>query len=187
MQTNRKPTEGHKHSSRTELKHRQSHRVVLSFVTLVVLILTTLTVFWKSTPQSLDLTVNNLTTLADIYRERGLSAFMDAKRAIKHEVEQSLKKDNGLVGPNSAEHVAVYLFPELLDDSHLEKFTAENDFKPLQTAIEESPGTERSRHHFERLRMNVWTYENADRKNPNISATARSVLQLYDTLSNQQR
>ncbi|NBT57907.1 hypothetical protein EBT16_03890 [bacterium] len=132
-----------------------------------------------NTPISPD----SLEQLSKEFREGGVQQFLDAKHQLKRKVGHNLHNDKDKASQLAAMNLAVYLFPELLEDTHLEKDFAQQHFQPLQTKIESAPGTEQARQNFEELRNVVWTYENPKQDEQGLSDYARQMLKIYGALS----
>jgi len=131
------------------------------------------------TPISAD----SLDELAQAYRKSGIDQFLSAKRVLQKRVSFNLRNDDDSKAQMAAMNIAVYMFPELLHETHLEKQYAEENFKPLQVKIESTPGTREAQDNFEELRNLVWTYENPKQNEQGLSEYANKMLKVYGALS----
>lgn len=129
------------------------------------------------------ISAESLEGLASEYRQNGIGHFRSAKRLLGKKVSFNLKNDDDPQAQMAAMNIAVYLFPELLHDSHLEKRFSESTFKPLQEQIEASPGTPEAQQSFEELRNTVWSYENPKQNEQGLSEYAAQMLKVYGALS----
>ncbi len=125
----------------------------------------------------------SLDELAQTYRKSGIERFLDAKRTLQKRVSFNLKNDDDSKAQMAAMNIAVYMFPDLLHDTHLEKQYAEEHFKPLQDRIETVPGTREAQDNFEELRNLVWNYENPKQNEQGLSEYANEMLKIYGALS----
>lgn len=125
----------------------------------------------------------SLEELSVEYRKNGMQQFFDAKTNLKRRVSRNLKDNNNHEAYFAALNVALYLFPELLDDENMEKDFAQKHLRPLQEKIESSPGSKEAQKNFEELRNMVWGYENPKEDEQGLSEYARQMLKVYGTLS----
>jgi hypothetical protein len=125
----------------------------------------------------------SLDELAQAYRKSGIDQFFTVKRVLQKRVSFNLKNDDDSKAQMAAMNIAVYMFPELLHETHLEKKYAEDNFKPLQEKIEALPGTREAQDNFEELRNLVWNYENPKQNEQGLSEYANEMLKVYGALS----
>lgn len=129
------------------------------------------------------ISAESLDELATAYRKSGMEQFIGAKRLLGKKVSLNLRNDEDPKAQMAAMNIAVYLFPELLHDSNLEKQYAEEHIKPLQEKIEAVPGTSEAQTTFEELRNIVWNYENPKQTEQGLSEYAAQMLKVYGALS----
>jgi len=129
------------------------------------------------------ISVESLSELAQAYRKDGITQFLSEKRVLQKRVSFNLTNDDNPKAQMAAMNIAVYMFPELLHESHLEKQYAEEHFKPLQEKIELDPGTRGAQDNFEELRNLVWNYENPKQNEQGLSEYANEMLKVYGALS----
>jgi hypothetical protein len=120
--------------------------------------------------------------LHSIYRSEGMQRFLTEKARLRTHTSRALSADNQTVQADAI-GIALYLFPDMLPSDDLERDIAMEEWAPLTTAIERSPGTPESRLWFETLRANIWNYESPSRTTPYVSAHARQAIRIYQTLS----
>ena len=170
----------HSHVARSKKQHTY---VVWAF--LVLLFLTLGTIFTLRPPDSSSTArlYSSFISLRPTLTQEGIFKFQNDKGALRKIVNKALKEGASEAEQNTAQNIAVYLFPELLPDSDFEKGVATEDWKPLEEAIEKNPKSPESRLWFEEMRANIWNYESPDRETPRVSDYAKEVLRLYDELS----
>lgn len=115
------------------------------------------------------------------FTKEGIEGFSQHKALLKNDVRKALAGGN-----ESANSLAVYLFPDLLDDRDFERTAAMGSWAPLQSLIEANPNSPLGRTHFEEMRGEIWVYENPDHRQPELSETASEVVNLYDAISRTQ-
>lgn len=123
-----------------------------------------------------------LLQMSHTYQSRGIEGFLEEKRKLKKAIHTTLA-DRDTEMQKAAVNIAVYLFPELLPSKQLERGVASDFWIPHQQLIEQSPGTRQSREAFERMRANIWNYENPSRTTSELSAQAQQILSIYETLT----
>lgn len=126
---------------------------------------------------------DSMTALEQSFRKNGLESFKAAKKSLRERVSLQIKDAKNEKNRLAAVNVAVYLFPDLLPDSRLEKQEAQELFVPLQRAIEEMPGTPEAQARFEELRSNVWNFESPNSSTPVLSDQANQMLKIYGAMS----
>lgn len=160
-----------------------SHRQLYAFLFLILGMMGFLIYLAFHRPLSSDVTLANFDGLQDVYKKEGLDRFLEEKEKLKSRVTEQMSNPRDSDELNHATNIAVYLFPTTLPADDLERQVGEEDWGSLQTQIEKSPGTERSRELFEEMRANIWNYENPSRTLPELTAQAQQVLRIYKTLS----
>ncbi len=158
-------------------------KVVAILLVLVVIPVTTSLPFSEKQAITTPISSDTLDGLSKEYRSRGLKGFLDAKKRLRKQVSYQLDNDENPKAQMAALNIAVYFFPDLLPDNHLEKPFAEENLVPLQTRIEEGPGTSQARYYFQELRSLVWNYENPENNEQGLSEHAEKMLQVYGSLS----
>lgn len=127
--------------------------------------------------------MDSFAQLDQILRKEGIARFKEEKLALKMLVRKTLDEPATPEDRDTAQAIAVYLFPEILANNDFERELAEELWASLQKGIESEPGSPHSRALFNELRANIWNHENPDRANPQISTTAKQVIRIYETLS----
>jgi len=122
-------------------------------------------------------------SLSKEYEAHGIKAFLESRRRLKRQVSYNIKNDEDPRAQLAALNIAVYFFPDLLPENHLEKPFAEDSLRPLQVKIEESPGTSQAQYYFQELRTLVWNYENPANNTLGLSEHAEKMLHVYGSLS----
>lgn len=122
-------------------------------------------------------------TLKLSVKKGGLSQFQKDKDELKEHLQSVLKSPKNEEEEINALNIALYLFPEILPDSNLEKQFAMDSWAPLEAAIEKKPRTAEARMLFEELTSNIWNYENPKLKNVGLSLYASETLSIYHELS----
>jgi len=158
-------------------------KIVAILLVMVVLPVTTSLFFVEKQAITTPISNETLDGLSKEYRISGLKGFLDAKKRLRRQVSYQLDNDENPKAQLAALNIAVYFFPDLLPDNHLEKPFAEDNLVPLQIKIEESPGTSQARYYFQELRSLVWNYENPENNEQGLSEHAEKMLQVYGSLS----
>ena len=122
-------------------------------------------------------------SLRTVFREQGIGEFLEEKARLKKSLSSSLREPQDSEQKLNAEHLAVFMFPDLLPSEHFERDFSISEWAPLQMSIERLPGSEESQEHFEALRASIWNYESPDKRVPRISKTASDVIRLYEAIS----
>lgn len=122
-------------------------------------------------------------TLRLSVQQGGLIQFQSDKKELKQQILKILQSPQTEEEEINASNIALYLFPELLPDDHLEKRTALDYWAPLEAAIEKKPRTAEARMLFEELKSNIWNYENPKVNNVGLSMHAIETLNIYHELS----
>jgi hypothetical protein len=122
------------------------------------------------------------TELPGIYQREGMLTFLEAKARLRLKVADALQDQDDQVSA-LADNIAVYLFPDLLPEADFERGPATELWLPIERAIESAPHSPQSRARYQRLEAEIWNYEAADRKIPDLSPVATGVLRIYDALS----
>ncbi len=118
--------------------------------------------------------------LKTVLWQNGKKAYFAEKSSLKKAVKYSLENKK-----IEARNVALYLFPELLDDDDFEKFEAENLWLEHQKFIEKNPHTKLSRKKFKEMEANIWNFENPSKDEPQLSEFANEVVRIFNILSNE--
>ncbi|MCB0418659.1 MAG: hypothetical protein KDD39_13500, partial [Bdellovibrionales bacterium] len=111
--------------------------------------------------------------------------FAERKNDLRRDISRTLRANKSLEARMIATNISVYLFPDLLPSENFERTVAEDQWLPLQRAIEKAPGTYESRLKFEEMKANIWNYESPDKRAPKLTETAETVLHIYDLMSTQ--
>lgn len=135
----------------------------------------------KSEPVGLP--VHAYQQLHAVYRNEGISRFLEEKARLKSTVQRTMEANQDPESINEATNIAVYLFPDVLPSDDLEREMAETEWVPLQNAIESAPGSFQSREQFEEMRAMIWNYESPSRTVPQLSLYARQAIRIYQDLS----
>lgn len=153
------------------------------FLLAVVSSLGSLVYFSTHNEISLKLKPENYFTLYEAFKAEGFQGFLERKKVLKAQVNETLKQPASEEEEETASNIALYLFPEVLPDSNFEKSVAMEEWAPLQAAIEKAPRTSEARLWFEEMRANIWNYENPKLQNSTISPYAKEALKIYNELS----
>ena len=163
-------------------KGDHSLRIVVVFLLLVALAIGSIFYFSSQKPIEFQLAMMKFSRLREIYQQEGFQKFLEAKETLKHDISHVIDTSDDEAAQNDATNVAVYLFPE-----SWQRMTSKGRW--LLTA-----GPRRSRDReitsdttepcpIEELRANIWNYENPEHSHPNLSATAKEVIRIYEELS----
>lgn len=164
-------------------KRDHSLRIMMAFLLLVTIAITSLFYLSSRKPIELQHAMTKFSRLHEVYQQEGMQKFIEAKEALKQDISHVIDTSEDETVQNDATNVAVYLFPEVLSKNDFERPVALDDWAPLEAAIEKAPKTPQSRVLFEELRANIWNYENPEHTRPNLSATAKEVIRIYEELS----
>lgn len=126
---------------------------------------------------------DSYSTLKLSVKNGGLSQFQRDKNELKEHLKIILKSPKNEEEEINAANIALYLFPEILPDTNLEKQFAMNSWASLEAAIEKKPRTAEARMLFEELTSNIWNYENPKLQNIGLSLYASETLSIYHELS----
>lgn len=161
----------------------QEWRLVLGLLTLLAVPVSFS--YFFGTDLQIDVPVENdsISSLESVFRKNGLESFKTAKKSLRQRVSVQIKDAKNEKNRLAAMNVAIYLFPDLLPESRLDKQEAEDLFVPLQRAIEEMPGTPEAQARFEELRSNVWNFESPNSSTPVLSEQANQMLKIYGAMS----
>lgn len=135
-----------------------------------------------STFSSGELTDSYQTLLSSVNRG-GYSQFISDKNELRKQIEKTLSGPENEEQEISASNIALYLFPDLLPESNFEKNTALGLWAPLQAEIERRPKTPEARMLYEKMKSNIWNYENPKVTSAGLSKEASDTLQIYHELS----
>lgn len=124
-----------------------------------------------------------LSDLETNFRQQGIEYYFKEKSRLKKRVSRALSNNSSPSQTLAATNIAIYLFPDLLEDTHIEKHFAVEHFLPLQEQIEAQPGTVEARKYFETLRRTVWNYENPRSDELGLSLEAEKMLKLFSALT----
>lgn len=164
-------------------KSQQNTKLLLSFVSLVVLTIGGSYFFFTPGRRSSPTDFENLETLFTALRTGDIAKFQKAHLDLQQGVRTGLKAPPTSPQFLAAFNVAVYFFPEALPKDSFEREVALDEWRPLQKQIEAAPHTKESREQFEEMKANIWNYENPNREEPELSDAASTVLQAYDLLT----
>lgn len=117
------------------------------------------------------------------FKTNGIVYFKKSKASLKNQVSRMLKNESDSSSQMAAMNIAVYFFPDLLHDTHLEKQFAKEHFAPLQEKIEAQPGTLEAQKYFQALKTSVWNYENPMQTDHGLSESAEKMLDIYGAIS----
>ena len=123
------------------------------------------------------------TTLKLSVKQGGLVQFQKDKGDLRSHIESILQNPKNEEEETDATNVALYLFPDLLPDSHFEKQIALELWAPLESAIEKKPRSSEARVYFEELKSHIWNYENPKLSSVGLSTHALETLSIYHELS----
>ncbi len=165
------------------LNKKQVRGIFWGFVLFFVLFLGGMVYFSDSRPRDLNTSINSFYTLNEVYKAKGIERFQEEKLNLKLTLAETIKNPENADVKRIAEAISVYLFPEILPDTHFEKEAAMTLWIPLFKQIEKKPGTAEARNLYEEAKAEIWNYENPDRKNAKLSETARETLKIYRELS----
>ena len=161
----------------------RQHAIILGFLGLVLLAFLTLSLFDSKSQIDIVSTNKPFYGLHRTYKESGMEEFLNEKKVLKKQLTETLKNPKNTEDASFAANIALYLFPETLSDADFEKQVAQDQWAPLQAAIEKVPHSDRSRLWFQEMRANIWNYESPDLAAPKISVYSREVLKIYNELS----
>jgi hypothetical protein len=170
----------------TELNQKEgepSYGLIFGFLGIAAAVLATLIYLSPGNRWRLDGLETSFLNLKETYQKHGMQRFLEQKELLKQSLGSVIRESSDPSQINLATNIAVYLFPDILPDENFEKETAGELWSDAFGEIEKNPHTPEARVIFEDLRANIWNYELADRVDPKLSAPAREVIQLYDTLS----
>lgn len=122
--------------------------------------------------------------LEKVLWKKGRKAYFNEKESLRKALKYSLANNKNEI---EAENIALYLFPELLDDLSFEKFEAKELWQEQQKYIESNPHTKLSRNKFIEMEANIWNFENPSRDEPQISPYAKEVIKIFNILSSEQQ
>jgi hypothetical protein len=134
-------------------------------------------------PTSVTATNSVAEELDSLAQTHNIQQFLKKKLEFKSSVYKALWGNSSTFQKNEAYHAAVYLFPDLLSGSSLEKEIGEKLWGNHQKIIESNPKSVEGQEAFQKLRANLWNYENPDRLHPSLSHAANKVLNIYRNLS----
>ena len=167
----------------TGLSKQKVKVIYWGFVLIFVGFMASLVYFTGGKPNEFSGTVNNFYDLNEIYQQKGINSFINEKENLKDIIKNKINYPENDDIKKIAESIAVYLFPEILPDTHFEKEAAMTLWIPLLRRIEKNPGTREARALYEEAKTEIWNYENPDKKNPKLSDPARETLKIYKGLS----
>lgn len=122
-------------------------------------------------------------TLKYSVKQGGFSQFQRDKNELKQHLLNILTAPKNDEEEIKASNIALYLFPDILPDTNLEKQAALEYWAPIEAAIERKPRSAESRMLFEELKSNIWNYENPKVTNLGLSVHAQETLNIYFELS----
>jgi hypothetical protein len=160
-----------------------SYRLIFAFLALAGAVLGLILYFAPNNRWRLEPIETTFVHLDEVYKEHGLQKFLEQKSILKQSVQTILKEGSDQAQKDLASNIAVFLFPDVLPEEDFEKPLAEELWAETISEIEKHPGTAESRILFEDMRANIWNYEMVDKEDPKLSAPARQVIQIYDTMS----
>ena len=167
----------------TGISQKRARGIFLGFVLFFAIFLGSLVYFSKTMPRIINGSINNFYSLNEVYKEKGIKHFIEEKTNLKLTIAESIKNPENADVKRIAESIAVYLFPEVLPDTHFEKEAAMTLWIPLFKEIEKRPGTPEARTLYEEAKTEIWNYENPDKVNPKLSEPAKETLKIYRELS----
>jgi len=154
--------------------------IVAGFVTVVgvaVAVLMALSVSTGWIPDGLD----GFARLKTVYEREGSARFLEEKDNLRERVSGALSGERA--SAHAARQIALYLFPDLLEEGDFEAEAAIEIWAPLIRAIERAPRTSESRVTYERLRAEIWNFESPRRDDPQLTRWAEEVLRLYGAMA----
>lgn len=160
-----------------------SYRLIFAFLALGAAFLALIAYFAPGNRWRWSGLETQFLTLKETYERHGLPTYQQKKATLKTTVQEVLKDGADPAQVALATNIAVFLFPGVLPETDFEKDVAQELWGDSMKKIEEHPRSPEARVLFEELRADIWNYELADREDPKLSAPAREVIQLYDTLS----
>lgn len=166
---------------RTHYKH--TRKIFWSFIVIFIVFLGFLGVISTKHPAGLNTSVNDFFTLHEVFHKQGIKRFLEEKESLKSKVSENIANPKSSQAKKLAESIAVYLFPEILPDTHFEKEAAMTLWMPLFKKIEKKPGTPEARHLYEEAKAEIMNYENPSKQDPNLSDPAKETLKIYRELS----
>lgn len=178
-----RPIGGSGFSLPSGVNRKRSHSIYVGFVLFIALFMGSLVYFAYTMPKGFNSSVNNFYTLNEVYKEKGIERFKEEKENLKLAISDSIKHPENADVKRITESIAVYLFPEILPDTHFEKEAAMTLWMPLFKEIEKKPGTAEARNLYEEAKAEIWNYENPDKLNPKLSEPAKETLKIYRELS----
>lgn len=164
-------------------RKKADHRILFVFLAVVTLAVAALIYFALQKPEPAGMSQQLLTSLQSVYKQEGIERFIEEKQRLRKSLASSLAGSPHTDEHVEASNIALYLFPDILPSGDFERELGMEDWAPLQSAIEQAPGTADSRQAFEEMRANIWNYESPSRTAPNLSSEAKQVLQIYQSLS----
>ncbi len=160
-----------------------SYGLIFAFLGVAAAVIAVITYFSPSNRWRWETMSGTFSSLEEAYKKGGMQKFQEQKALLKRSVGDALKEGKDQAQVDLATNIAVYLFPDALPSENFEKPVAEEMWGETFTKIEKAPHTAESRVLFEALRADIWNYEMVDREDPKLSAPARQVIQIYDTIS----
>jgi hypothetical protein len=137
---------------------------------------------YLSSPDGLN-AVAAISNLGPAFQNDGIEGYLLAKARLRDQVRTNLRLSPTDSNYAQAENIAVYLFPNLLPETHFEKSESLFLFAPEIELIESRPRSEQAQAAYERLTLEIWNYENISREEPRISDAAIALLEMLQKLS----
>jgi len=135
---------------------------------------------WQMVSESLSLTP--LSSLYSAIESQNKASFYEMKSKLRDEVSSILSRNSSDPQYDSAESIAIYMFPELLPESSYEKELAMELFSPLLKELESSKNQSSLEQVYATLESRIYGFESATRQMDGVSETAHYVLKIYKAL-----